>query len=315
MEHSMLFDDAREHHLLGGHHPIADMMGNAYERRLTRYEFSLKHLLLLCFFVVVFCVCTYTPTLTSISVCNYISMVKTAHIRHPCDRFISAFTYLTQAGNEGDKILTDKWIADQTIDEFASNYNTAGWNPNYEIRHFTPQVEFVFYTHDGINEDREHAHDKPDGTFGLDLIMCTEQWEEGLDRLGDALGKSLPSDLREKQDNHFEHQSCEELAPETREILERVYAMDYCVFDYSPLPSDKTTCVGSYTTPEMFSSKYKQCQAIHRPEVAKKKPEAVWPVSYLAKLKLASATDDDDSYGADDDELAAYLEDGIKINY
>jgi len=278
MEHSMLFDDAREHHLLGGHHPIADMMGNAYERRLTR-------------------------------------MVKTAHIRHPCDRFISAFTYLTQAGNEGDKILTDKWIADQTIDEFASNYNTAGWNPNYEIRHFTPQVEFVFYTHDGINEDREHAHDKPDGTFGLDLIMCTEQWEEGLDRLGDALGKSLPSDLREKQDNHFEHQSCEELAPETREILERVYAMDYCVFDYSPLPSDKTTCVGSYTTPEMFSSKYKQCQAIHRPEVAKKKPEAVWPVSYLAKLKLASATDDDDSYGADDDELAAYLEDGIKINY
>eukprot|EP00565_Helicotheca_tamesis_P006965 CAMPEP_0185729584 /NCGR_PEP_ID=MMETSP1171-20130828/6437_1 /TAXON_ID=374046 /ORGANISM="Helicotheca tamensis, Strain CCMP826" /LENGTH=384 /DNA_ID=CAMNT_0028398459 /DNA_START=102 /DNA_END=1256 /DNA_ORIENTATION=- len=306
MEHSSLFDDARDYHPLGGHHPVSEMLGNAYERKLTHF-------------------------------------VKTAHIRHPCDRFLSAFNYLQKSGNDGDKAFAQKYNIDtQTIDEFISNFNThtttndeqteeevEPWDP-YEIKHFIPQVEYVFYTHDGTNANRERARDKPDGTFGLDVLMCTEQWEEGFTRLEAALGGGgdvIPQEVKTARENSLEHMTCADLTEESRATLERVYAMDYCVFDYPPLPlpppsteeggedaAPVSSCVGEYTTPEMFTSKYKQCLMEHKPEQAAKKPEAVWPVTYLARLSRIANPEgerDDDSYGADDDELAAYLEEGL----
>lgn len=214
MESSPLFNDVRTYMQkgvrpgLGGHRDIASMMFNAETRGIAHFA---------------------TAT----------------HIRHPCERFISAFRYLTSdLCNVGNKIWRKKNIGNMTIDEFVEHAEKEKWEP-FRESHFREQYSFV--VHKGI--------------FSVDHILCQEQWEEGLSRLYNNLGL-----VRETKDSgtvrlHNSHETCADLKPSTRQALERFYAMDYCLFDY-PLLMDETQgqCSGSIFSKSDFQAKYDECK-------------------------------------------------------
>jgi hypothetical protein len=213
-EKSSLFNDAGSHHKVGSHHHIDSMMENAEERQLSNF-------------------------------------VKASHIRHPCDRFISAYAYLSSDKcNEGDAEWARRHIGDKSIDDFALELEK-----DLDLRlqaHFMPMWPFLFH---------------PDGTFGIDVAMCQETWNQGLDKLANGFNIPVPDDLYTgsallKND----HSKCEELRPETRAVLERVYQMDYCIFGYDPIP--QKSCPQLEIAPAHFTQRYRACSAQKMEEVS-----------------------------------------------
>ncbi len=208
VENSALFDDARSHHAVGGHHAVGAMTLNAQERGINNF-------------------------------------VKAAHIRHPCSRFISAYAYLTsEMCNSGDKRWAKENIGNASLDEFLKKIEQ---EPTLlEWAHFTPMWHYVF---------------TPEGKFGLDVALCQENWNEGLDVLGEYLGGSdrIPKELYSSRSLQNAHNSCAELRPETRQAIERVYAMDYCIFGFSSQP--ETGCQQTKETPAVFTERYARCVA------------------------------------------------------
>ena len=223
IERSPLFDDTRERHATGGHHTIDAMMKDADVRGIESY-------------------------------------VKAAHIRHPCERFISAFNYLKHGGNKGDQKWAAAHIGDMTIDEFVMSMDESGWK-EATAAHFRPQFVYVFHK---------------DGRNGVDTLLCQEHWDEGIRRLFDRVGEMVPSYLlhstsseekstKEKNKSHalqLSHETCADLKQETRNALERRYAMDYCLFDYPSLPDPQGTCVGISKTPKELTDKFPVCKTM-----------------------------------------------------
>lgn len=173
------------------------------------------------------------------------NFVKAAHIRHPCSRFVSAYAYLTsEICNLHDKRWAKENIGNMSLDEFLKKIEQ---EPTLlEWVHFTPMWHYVF---------------TPEGKFGLDVALCQENWNEGLDVLGEYLGGSdrIPKELYSSHSLQNAHSSCAELRPETRQAMERVYAMDYCIFGFSSQP--QTGCQQTKETPEVFTERYARCVA------------------------------------------------------
>lgn len=188
--------------------------------------------------------------------------IAAAHIRHPCERFISAFRYLTSTKcNKGDKRYADKHIGDMTIDEFVMDSHNKGWRGFGDWPHFEKQHLFL------IDENQ----------FGVDQILCQEQWNEGIERLYHSVGlEEVPSYLLSNKKSTEEsstkttnsghllkihHESCADLKPFTRQSLERYYAMDYCLFEYGQIPSrEDGQCIGTTNTKEDFQVKFEACK-------------------------------------------------------
>lgn len=214
IEKSPLFDDVRFYLRkgirpgTGGHSDIGSMMIDAEERGIAHFTTA-------------------------------------AHVRHPCERFISAFRYLTSDKcNSGDKLWRDKNIGDMTIDEFVELAETQNWKPLKET-HFMRQYPFVI--------------DK--GIFSVDHILCQEQWEEGISRLYESIGLRDTKKYGETK-LHNSHETCADLKPSTRQALERFYAVDYCLFGYpSLLDETQGQCVGSIFSKEDFQAKYDECRS------------------------------------------------------
>ena len=208
VENSVLFDDARSHHTVGGHFSVDHMTLDAQERGINDF-------------------------------------VKAAHIRHPCSRFISAYAYLTSdICNPGDKRWAKEHIGNMSLDDFILKLER---EPGLTGKaHLRPLHHWLFY---------------PDGTFGLDVALCQENWNESLDVLGEYLGGSdrIPKELYSSHSLQNAHNSCAELRPETRQAIERVYAMDYCIFGFFSQP--KTGCQQTKETPEVFTERYANCVA------------------------------------------------------
>lgn len=140
-------------------------------------------------------------------------------IRHPCERFISAYNYLRYSVN--DK-LNEKWarkyIGNSSIGEFAQKLNTI-----QPLRvHFQNQFPMMFYSN---------------GSFGIDLLFCTSQFNDGLKRLA-AARSDVPRHLFPWSNNTKNHQKelshghCDALDSKTVKVIENFYAMDYCIFGF-----------------------------------------------------------------------------------
>ena len=139
IERTPMFDDARKFHRVGGHHIISTMISGSKSQ-------------------------------------NYI---KAATIRHPCERFISAFKYLTSGkGNKGDRKWAENNIRNMTIDEYLINQNSMRF-PDFDWIHFQRQYKYIF--HKRVCE--------------VNTILCQEQWDEGINRLFRKIGQSVPDYL------------------------------------------------------------------------------------------------------------------------
>ena len=138
IEHSSLFDDARAHHTVGGHFTIGQMMDNMEQRNMSDF-------------------------------------LRVGMIRHPCSRFISAFSYLEdQRGNKHD---TQFFL--QNVSRFGGldGFLTSGALETTNVgrwAHFRRMEELLFF---------------PNGSFGVDLVMCQEHWADGMARWQAALAR------------------------------------------------------------------------------------------------------------------------------
>jgi hypothetical protein len=221
IELSPLFKDAGLHHPLGGHSSIRKMMEDSESRGLDNF-------------------------------------VTAAHIRHPCDRFISAFYYLKDGkGNARNNAWAEEHIGKMNIDEYVQKQKENNWPDDY-YAHFLPLSSFLFHLN---------------GEFGIDQILCQEQWDEGIARLFSTVGMPTPDYLLNSSSentnwrSHFlknEHEKCVDLKSETRQAIEEHFAMDYCVFGYPSIPSNdplSETCVGAHLTKLDFTRNYSICKA------------------------------------------------------
>merc|ERR1719361_866588 len=103
--------------------------------------------------------------------------------------------------------------------------------------------------------------------FGVDEVLCQEHWDEGITRLFDLVDIEAPeylfnsakSDEFHAHARHNEHEHCADLDPKTRAIIEEHYAMDYCLFEYPPLPEDPetSTCIGKGKDKAYFTKRYR----------------------------------------------------------
>ena len=204
IEHSSLFLDARRYHTPWGHHSIEKMTKDADERGISNF-------------------------------------VKAAHIRHPCDRFVSAFAYLkSDLCNPGDKKWANEFIGKKSIDEFVVETEN---NPDLlRTAHFRSQWVWLFYR---------------DGTFGIDAVLCQETWDESLDMLSRQFNISVPRELYFEHKLLNRHSMCGDLLPETRETIKRIYQMDYCIFGYDDSP--RASCHQSKVPPEDLKRQYQVC--------------------------------------------------------
>ena len=235
VESSEIFDTARLYSAeklrgaIGGHHNIYDLMQNSEERGISDFN-----------------------TATT--------------IRHSCQRFISAFRYITgNKCNNGDKRQAALHIGNRTLDEFVELMEEKGWY--HTVMHFDKMYTFLV-------DDEEN--------FGVDEVLCAGHWEEGAHRLESLIGVTSERFLRslmrkqteDKRDlsamQHLEgshklankHETCADLNPETRVALERHYAMDYCLFEYQSLPenNDEAVCIGAGKNKAWFTAKFQECK-------------------------------------------------------
>ena len=204
MERSALFADARAHHQIGGHYDISTMMANAQARGISDF-------------------------------------LRVTHIRHPCSRFVSVFSYLkSDKCNAGDKAWSESHIGNLTIEEFAEKIR--GNEELLDEVHFRPLHQWVFM---------------PGGLFGLDAILCQETWNASIDELSARLQIPPPVDLYSSHALQNSHQSCSQIDENTRSSIEKAYEMDYCIFGYDQMPGN--SCPQSELTPSYFTDRYARC--------------------------------------------------------
>lgn len=117
IEKSQLFADARKNHAIGGHWSVTEMKADLASRKLDGFT-------------------TF------------------ALVRHPCERYISAYTYLkTGLGNLGDAKWARENIGDYDMNEFA---HQLGRTKHNLAKHFELQSSQIFYVN---------------GTAGIDLLL------------------------------------------------------------------------------------------------------------------------------------------------
>ena len=218
VENSPLFNDVWLHHEVGSHHDIESMTKDSEKRGISDFT-------------------------------------KAAHIRHPCDRFIDAYEFMTSdQANHGDKIWTGEHIGDKSIDKFVAEIEK---NPEELLReaHFSPMWHYLFHS---------------DGTYGLDITMCQETWTESLDKLSSDFQVPVPDELKINEAMTHQQSKCQDLRPETVAAIERIYHMDYCVFGYDALP--QTSCPLHDLSKDDLTQRYKTCSAQKEVPVSKLPP-------------------------------------------
>lgn len=225
IERTPLFDDVRKFHNVGGHYNIQGML-------------------------------TSISTTPKNKLKNY---VKAVTVRHPCERFISAFNYLSsEKANLGDQRWAIKHINNKTISEYVKSQEIIGFQDFKECAHLQLQHRYIYNKR----------------ICGVDTILCQEQWDEGINRLFRKVRQSVPEYLMADKENaaytreghalKLRHETCADLEVETRQTIERYYAMDYCLFNYQsqPPPPNEGVCVGSLKGKQDFTDKFSSCLPI-----------------------------------------------------
>lgn len=178
-------------------------------------------------------------------------------VRNPCDRFLSAFYYLKndprslQVANTTKHFRIDQY---DTVDAYVNDYldkEPIRWSQLQNFFHFTRMEHYVFFKN---------------RTFGIDVVMCQEHWNEGVERLYKRLNSTVPPNIKQHfRKNKNRTTTCDDLKPSTRESINREYAMDFCLFGYGEsyafediLPTSEQ-CIGSQLTKEGFAKRHQQC--------------------------------------------------------
>merc|ERR1712232_1442562 len=173
-----------------------------------------------------------------------------ATIRHPCERFISALRYsMSEKIYYKQRDKAKEQMGERNIDEYVEYLEKNNWHYEKVIFHLVHTMAYWLI-------DREHD------SFGVDTILCQEQWNEGIERLLNKIGitKNVTS-LYQHKNQVSHHETCADLQPETRAALERYYAMDYCLFGYNSLPDhDSERCIGTEHNKTTMTLRYRECQ-------------------------------------------------------
>ena len=180
-----------------------------------------------------------------------------ATIRHPCERFMSAFHYVKQLEgapkvqafaqrfNMHKANTVDEWVA--LLDKTPRMW----YQLKRKFNHFVPMEHWLMYE---------------DGTFGIDVVMCQENWNEGIQRLFQALDMPVPPGVS-KRERETKHPTCDSLQESTRASIMNAYALDACLFGYGefriPGTSPKT-CIGRTYSRAFFTRRHDACQEFLR---------------------------------------------------
>lgn len=227
-EESQLFQEKRD---TGGvaraHHRLEHMMVNATERRIEDF-------------------------------------LTVATVRHPCERFVSAFYYLkTRSGGRGIDAIVEHFGVGASMDAIVRNFKVdtvdtvsefvALLNSDPPMWHrlkkkfnpFVPMESWLVYDN---------------GTFGIDVVICQDQWNEGIQRLFDTLQRPIPKGLQTRKQT-TDHPSCDSLDAITQRSIMRNYALDACLFAYGDFAVPHSPkCVGQQFSREQFTNRYRACK-------------------------------------------------------
>jgi Sulfotransferase family len=188
--------------------------------------------------------------------------VVATHIRDPCERFVSAFLYVRyDERSMGMRNYAQEFgIFDSgTAEEFVDWLDeTKKWDALKRgvLSHFRPMVLWM------IEEDA--------ASFGVDLVMCQEDWEEGIKRLLDKLqADPISTKLFAHKRVNWEHKkTCNDLEPRySAKILEQ-YALDACLFGYGRFGQgvyaiegrNATKCIGAQFDRNWFTERLSFCK-------------------------------------------------------
>ena len=167
-------------------------------------------------------------------------------VRDPCERFVSAFTYIAKRpGNLGDAKWRTKNIGSMSLEEYVA-FSKFGEESFRQWAHFKHQHQQLFFNN---------------GTFGVELLLCQERWVESMNKLQQYLKPTaLPASIFTSRVVRGEHASCSQLPQATHARIREHYAMDYCLFyppDGKPSACDSVGA-GAYT------ERYQDCQAMQK---------------------------------------------------
>ena len=168
-------------------------------------------------------------------------------VRHPCERFVSAWTYVhtTDAPEPERQWYREHFGRGELPTYVASNFFGSGIF--FEFLHFMPQHKFVFF---------------PNKTFGVDLLLCQDNWTRSVERLREYLKPvGVPAEIERKRTLNTTHSKCSELPNKTRQRIEKAYALDMCIFYPTGAP---TACDG--LSVQELTDRYRNC-TLHGPTV------------------------------------------------
>lgn len=188
------------------------------------------------------------------------------HIRNPCDRFVSAFLYIRHDDRSRGMRQTAAdfgMFESETTEEFVDWLEaTNSWGLLKDtMLHFRPMVNWL------VMEDTD--------TFGVDVVMCQEQWEEGVDRLAKELNlSSVPDNLMDmKRVNEVHTTSCRDMEPHYGITIMNEYALDACLFGYGKFDwklvgHNESVCIGTGNDRKWFSERLVFCKRYLRESIS-----------------------------------------------
>ena len=184
-----------------------------------------------------------------------------AMVRHPCDRFVSAHTFLLDKisgfiNMKGDLLRNNDGTfpasIPSTVEEWVKKMwkeEGHGWSVKQPCNHMSPLTSFLFYELEEwldyvveakdrrINDDDVDGDSSPgpvatpsfDGwSFGVDQLFCMEQFDDATSWIDQFTHNNSTWSHKYKTS----HGGCAALPDDVRIMIEREYVLDYCVFGY-----------------------------------------------------------------------------------
>ena len=111
----------------------------------------------------------------------------------------------------------------------------------WSFLHFLPQHSFLFFANK---------------TFGVDLLLCQDNWTNSIQRLREYMKPAAIPPFRHTHARNTTHSTCSDLPQKTRQRIEKVYAMDMCLF----YPTDAPTACSGLSANEL-TARYQTCKS------------------------------------------------------
>jgi Sulfotransferase family len=194
---------------------------------------------------------------------NVENFLFATHIRHPCERFVSAFLYLRYDPRaKGMRELARQYgIMDfRNVEDFIDWLDVSQFWTSLltgSLFHFRPMFYWIV--------------DDCSDSFGIDLVMCQEYWQDGIHDLALYLKMQyIPRNLFAKKRVNFLHNSsCIEMDDKYSQAIVQKYSLDACLFGYDEfgegkfemLHRNRSRCIGSEFNKSWFTERLLFCKA------------------------------------------------------